>query len=83
MHPSDLAKRKTLIVWNEELDDIMKIVKSTEEAGSLIKCVSSKIENKAKENKGGFLGMFLGTLAACLLGNMSAGKRVVRSGDGV
>ena len=38
-------------------------------------------ENKAKEQEGGFLGMLLGTLATILLGNMLAGKRVVRGSD--
>ena len=40
MHPSDLAKRTTLIISNEEISDIMKIVKSLEESGSLMKEVS-------------------------------------------
>ena len=40
----------------------MKTVKSFEEAGLLIKRVSKKIKNEAKEQKGGFLIMLLGTL---------------------
>ena len=39
MHPSDLAKQTTLIISNEEIDDIVKIVKSLEDAGSLNKKV--------------------------------------------
>ena len=39
------------------------------------------IENEAKEQKGGLLGMLLGTLDASLLGNLLAGKGVVRAGD--
>ena len=52
----------TLIISMEEMNDINQIVKSLEDAGLLIEDVSEKIENKAKEHAGGFLGTFLGTL---------------------
>ena len=65
----------TLIISNEEMNDIMKI-KSLEDAGSLIKGVSETIENEEKEQKGGFLVMFLGTLGARLLVNLLTGKGV-------
>ena len=64
----------TLIISNEEMNDIMKIIKSLEESGLLIKVVSESINNEAKEQKGGFLKMLLGTLAASLLGNLFTGK---------
>ena len=51
----------TLIILNEEMNDIMKIVKSFEESGLLIKGVSQTIKIEAKEQKGGFLSMLLGT----------------------
>ena len=51
----------TLIISNEEMDDIMKIVNSLEDSGLLIKGVSETIRNDAKEQKGGFLSMLLGT----------------------
>ena len=51
----------TLIISNEEMNDIMKIVKSLEDSGLLIKGVSETIKNDAKEQKGGFLSMLLGT----------------------
>ena len=44
-----------LIISNEEMDDILTIVKSLEDAGLLIKGVSKTIKNKAKKQKGGFL----------------------------
>ena len=50
------------VISNEEMNDIMKINKSLKESGLLIKCISEKIENEAKEQKGGFLGTLLGTL---------------------
>ena len=71
-----------LIISNEEINDIMKIVKSLEESGLLIKDVSKTIKNKAKEQKGGFLGMLLGTLGASLLGNLLTGKDTIRAGQG-
>ena len=48
----------TLIISYEEMNDIMKRVKSLEESGLLIKDVSQTIKNEAKEQRGGFLSMF-------------------------
>ena len=48
----------TLIISNEEMDDIMKIVKSPEEYVLLIKGVSEIIKNAAKEQRGGFLASY-------------------------
>ena len=62
------------------MNDIMKIVKSLEESGLLIKSVSETIKNEAKEQKGGFRSMLLGTLGASLLGNLSTGKGLFRAG---
>ena len=50
-----------LIIFNEEMNDIMKMIKSLEETDLLIKGVSETIENKVKQQKGGFLGMLLGS----------------------
>ena len=47
----------TLIISNEEIDNTMEIVQSLEESGLLIRDVSETIQNEAKEQKGGFLGM--------------------------
>ena len=71
---SDLASRTTLIMSNEEMNDIMKIIKSLEDSGLLIKRVSETIKNEAKEQKGEFLSMLLGALGASLLGNLLASK---------
>ena len=54
----------------------MKIVKSLEESGLSIMFISKTIKNEAKEQKGGFLGMLLGTSGASLLGNRFTGKSV-------
>ena len=56
------------------MKDIMKIVKSLKDSGLLIKGVSETIKNEAKEQKGGFPGMLLGTLGTSLLGNLLTGE---------
>ena len=76
MQPWDLAKQTALIISNIEMKDFMKIVKSLEEYGLLIKGVSKTIRNEAKEQNGWFISMLLGTLGASLSGNLSTGKRV-------
>ena len=65
------------------MKDIIKIVKSLEDSGLLFKGVSETIQNEAKEQKGGFLSMLLGTLGASLLGNILAGKGINRAGEGI
>ena len=64
------------------MEDI-KIVKSLEDSGLLLKGVSETIQNEAKEQKGGFLSMLLGTLGASLLGNLLTGKGVNKKGKGI
>ena len=58
-HPSDLTSHNNtiLIISNDEMKDIIKIVKSLEDSGLLLKGVSETIQNEAKEQKGGFLSM--------------------------
>ena len=76
----------TLIISNDEMDDILKIVKSLEDSGVLLKGVSETIQHEAKEQRGGFLSMLLGTLGASLLGDVLwkglSGKGVIRAGEG-
>ena len=64
------------MVSNEVMNNIMKAVKSPQEPGLLIKGVSETMKNEAKEQKGEFLGMLLGTLATSLLGNLLIDKGV-------
>ena len=56
-----------LIISNEEMEDIMKIVKWLEESGLLIKGISGTVKNKTIEQKGGFFSMLLGTLVVSIL----------------
>ena len=60
----------TLIISNDEMEDILKIVKSLEDSGVLLKGVSETIQNEAKEQRGIFLSVLLGTLGASLLGDL-------------
>ena len=71
-----------LIISNEKINDIMKVAMSLKESGLLIKGISETIKNEAKEQKGRFLGMLLGTLGASLSGNLLSGKGTSRSGEG-
>ena len=65
------------------MNDIMKIFKSLEDFGFLIKCVGGEtIKNGAKEQKGRFLSMLLGTLGACLLGNLLTGEGTIPTSQG-
>ena len=74
------------VISNDEMDDILKIVKSLKDSGVLLKGVSETIQHEAKEQKGGFLSMLLGTLGASLLGDILSkglsGKGVVIAAEG-
>ena len=73
-----------LVIENEGMNDIMKIIEALENSSILLKGVSKTIENETKEQKGGFLSMLLGTLGASLLGNLlSGGKGMVRAREGI
>ena len=69
----------TLIISNEEMNDITKIVKSLEVSSLLIKNVSETIQNETKEQTEGFLSMLLGKLGSSLLGNLLIGKATIRA----
>ena len=76
----------TLIISNDEMGGILKIVKSLEDSGILLKGISDAIQHEAKEQRGGFLGMLLGTLSVSFLGDVLSkglsGKGVIRAGEG-
>ena len=71
----------TLIISNDEIEEIIKIVKSLEDSSLLLKGVSKTVQNELKEQKGGFVSMLLGTLGAILLGNILAGKGINKAGE--
>ena len=72
----------TLTISNEGMNDIIKIVQALEDSNILLKGVTNTIKNETKEQKGGFLNTFLGTLGATLLGNLLSEKGIARSGLG-
>ena len=73
-----------LIIEQEDMNDIMKIIEALENSGILLKGVTKTIENETKEPRGGFLSILLGTLRASLLGNLlTGGKGIVCAGGGV
>ena len=65
----------------DEMEHIIKMVKSLEDSGLLSKGVAEKTQNEAKEQKRGFLSMLIGTIGASLLGNISAGKGMNSAGE--
>ena len=82
-----------LIIEQEDMQDIMKVIKALENSGILLKGVSKTIKNETKEQRGG-LCMLLGTLGASLLGNLltggkgsvasrAKGEGIIRAGDGI
>ena len=73
-----------LVIEQEDMKDIMKIIKTLENSGILLKGVSKTTKNDTKEQRGGFLSMLLGALGASLLGNLlTGGKGIIKAGDGI
>ena len=72
-----------LIIEEEDMQDIIKIIKKLENSDILLKGVSKTIENEIKEQRGGFLSMLLGTLGASLLGNLLTGTGIMTAGNGI
>ena len=74
----------TLIISNKDMDDLIKIVKSLEDSGLLLKGITESVQNEVKEQKEGFLSMLLDTLGALgTLGNLLTGKWVNKKGKGI
>ena len=76
----------TLIISNDDMQDLLKIVKLLEDSGILLDGITETVKNEVKEQKGGFSSMLLGTLGASLLGDLLtkslSGRGVTRAGDG-
>ena len=72
-----------LIIEEEDMQDIIKIIKELENSDILLKGVSKTIENEIKAQRGGFLSMLLGTLGDSLLGSLLTGKGIIRAGEGI
>ena len=72
-----------LIISNKDIEDLIKIAKSLEDSGLLLKAVTESVQNEVKEQKGAFLSMLLGILGPSLLGNLLTGKGVNKKGKGI
>ena len=72
----------SLLISNDEIGDFIKIVKSLEDSGLILKGVTETVYNEVKEQKGRFPSMLLGTLGASLLGNLITGKGIYRARKG-
>ena len=72
----------TLKISNDEIKDIIKVVKSLQDSGLLLNGVNETVQNGVKEQKGGFLSMLLSTLGANLLGNLLTGRGIYRADKG-
>ena len=72
----------TLIISNEEMEDVMKIVKLLEESGLLIKGIDETITKETKKLRGRFFLMLLGTLGVTMLGSAITARGVIRAGEG-
>ena len=76
----------TLTISNEDMQDLLKIVKSLEDSGILLDGITETVKTEVKEQKGGFLSMLLGTLGASLLSGLLAktlsGRGVITAGEG-
>ena len=83
----------TPIISDKEMNKIMEIVLALEDSNILWKGVTRTLKNQSREQRGGYLGMLLGTLAFTLLENMlwgflrtgygdKKGKGIARAGYG-
>ena len=61
------GKRFTLFISNEDMNDIIKIIKSSEDSSVLIDGVTETVKDEIKKQAGGFLGALLAPLAVSLL----------------
>ena len=80
------GNQTTLIISNDDMQDLLKIVKSLKNSSILLNGITETVKNEVKEQRGGFLSMFLDTLGASLLGDLLtknlSGRGVIRAGEG-
>ena len=72
----------TFIISNDEIEDIIEMVKSLEDSGLLVEEVTEEVQTEVKEQRGRFLSILLGTLGASLLGNLLTGKGAIARSQG-
>ena len=72
----------TLIISDDDLNDLLEVIKSNEKNSVLLEGITETVKNEIKKQNGGFLSMLLDTFGASLLGYMLAGRGVIRAGEG-
>ena len=82
IHKKVRIKKYQPKISNDEINDIIKIIKSLEDSGLLLKGVTETVQNEVKEQNGGSISMLLGTLGAILLGNLLNGKGAIAKSQG-
>ena len=65
----------TLTISSKDMGDIMQIIQALEDKGIIVPGTTETVSEEVQEQRGGFLGMLLGTLGASLLGNLLTGSR--------
>ena len=73
----------TLFILNEDLNDIIKIIKSLEGSDLLIDGVTETVKYETKKQEGGFLGALLAPLATSLVHSVISSVAKGISGRGV
>ena len=73
------GKGVTLVILNEDMNDIIRIIKLLENLGELTDGVRETVKLDIEKQEGGFLTMLFWTLAASMLGNMLTEKVVLRA----
>ena len=76
------SETKTSIVSNEEMENIIKVIKSLKISGLLIKVVTQTIENETNKQRGGFFAVLLGIFSSRKWWNMSADKETIAINQG-
>ena len=72
----------TLIFSNDDLNDLLKAIKSLENSGILLDGITETVKNKVKKQKGGFLSTLFSVVGLALLSSMFSGKGVIRAVEG-
>ena len=82
MYGSGNSGTTSLIISDNDMNDVIKTAKALEDFDILLKGKTKTIGNETKK-KGGFLSILLGILGASLLSNLISGKRMYRTGYGI
>ena len=75
------SKGITLVISNEDMDDIIRFIESLQNSGVLIDGVSAILNMKLKKQKGAYLGILLENIDVSVLGNMLTGKDLMIVGS--